>query len=232
MGVKVVVFDLDDTLYLERDYVRSGFRAVSRYLTSTFGTSNFDKTAWDYFLAGRRGNIFDLALAEAFGHPDPQLVASCVQIYRQHRPNISLLADAISFIDQLIGRVELGLITDGPRLSQRAKVDALGLEPLLEHIVVTDERGKDWSKPSTKAFTHIEQVCHHTGESCVYIADNPRKDFAAPHARGWKTIRVRRGPGLYASYPSTEDVDVEIPDLSAMSLAAGGIDLVDIESAG
>ena len=26
--VDVVVFDLDDTLYLERDYVRSGFRAV------------------------------------------------------------------------------------------------------------------------------------------------------------------------------------------------------------
>ncbi|MDB5525364.1 MAG: putative hydrolase of the superfamily, partial [Rhizobium sp.] len=33
----VLVFDLDDTLYLERDFARSGFRATGDWLKNTMG---------------------------------------------------------------------------------------------------------------------------------------------------------------------------------------------------
>ena len=32
----------------------------------------------------------------------------------------------------------------------------------------------------------------------VYVADNPRKDFLAPRALGWRTLRVRRPGGEHA----------------------------------
>lgn len=40
----LVIFDLDDTLFLERDFVRSGFAAVGRWMARTIGISNFDRT--------------------------------------------------------------------------------------------------------------------------------------------------------------------------------------------
>jgi hypothetical protein len=36
-GLAAVVFDIDDTLYLERDYVRSGFGVVSRAIAPDAG---------------------------------------------------------------------------------------------------------------------------------------------------------------------------------------------------
>ena len=56
----VVVFDLDDTLYLERDYVRSGFRAVDAWLASR-GILGFFGEAWANFENGLRGKAFDRA---------------------------------------------------------------------------------------------------------------------------------------------------------------------------
>ena len=42
MTVRCVAFDLDDTLYLERDYVRSGFWAVGRWIESHVAVTDFD----------------------------------------------------------------------------------------------------------------------------------------------------------------------------------------------
>jgi len=53
------VLDIDDTLYLERDYVRSGFCAVGRWLAEHQNVEDFFERAWALFEAGARGNIFD-----------------------------------------------------------------------------------------------------------------------------------------------------------------------------
>ena len=34
--IKAVVFDLDDTLISEREYIRSGFRVVSKYFSNRY----------------------------------------------------------------------------------------------------------------------------------------------------------------------------------------------------
>ena len=55
------IFDLDDTLYDEREYVRSGFDAVDNYMASN-GVHGFGNTIWSLFENGARGNTFNLAL--------------------------------------------------------------------------------------------------------------------------------------------------------------------------
>jgi hypothetical protein len=58
----VIVLDIDDTLYLERDYIRSGLSAVSEWATDELGLSGLFDHAWSEFERGHRGDLFDRAL--------------------------------------------------------------------------------------------------------------------------------------------------------------------------
>ena len=65
MGVfQLVAFDLDDTLYPEREFVQSGFTAVAQHLADAgvIDAESFFNAATSLFVAGARGNIFNLAL--------------------------------------------------------------------------------------------------------------------------------------------------------------------------
>ncbi len=48
-GITGVIFDLDDTLYSEKQYVRSGYKAVSKRL----GNEIFADKFWKYFEKGK-----------------------------------------------------------------------------------------------------------------------------------------------------------------------------------
>src|SRR5213082_3476474 len=90
----LVVFDIDDTLYLERDYVRSGFRAVGEWARESLGLSSFFEEAWKCFEKGRRGDIFNVTL-EGFGvRPSDELIRTLLSVYRGHDPAICLLPDS------------------------------------------------------------------------------------------------------------------------------------------
>jgi putative hydrolase of the HAD superfamily len=220
LTVRCIVFDLDDTLYLEREYVRSGFDAVGAEAESRWGIADFAGRAWRLFEEGTRGNIFDLVLVECGVTCPPEAMASLVACYREHRPAIRLLDDARSCLDRLLGRVALAGLTDGPAASQRAKVTALGLERWLSPMIVTSELGPGLGKPSPHGFRRIEEATGEHGAACLYVADNPSKDFAGPRQLGWRTVRIRRPGGLYADRVSGEDIDWEIESLDEL---AGGL---------
>lgn len=222
MSVRCVVFDLDDTLILERDYVRSGLQAVGSWLEEVHGVRGFAPVAWASFEAGVRGRTFDVALARLGIEVTPALIAELVSLYRSHGPDIALLPDAAAILDQVRARYATALVTDGPAASQRAKVGALRLGRHVEHIVVTDEHGQGYSKPQPLAFQLIERRTGCLGGTCVYIADNPEKDFAGPKRLGWSTVRVRRPGGLHASVPSGSDIDCEVEELTQIDLRSLG----------
>lgn len=211
-----VVFDVDDTLYLERDYVASGFRAVDDWVRTHHGVACFFETAWRTFTAGGRGHIFDDVLAQLEVHEPAPLIPQMVNVYRRHAPAIELLPDARAALDVLRTRAKLAVITDGPLHSQEAKVNALGLHSIASPIICTASLGPGMGKPHPSAFRMIEDVHENRGDGCVYVADNPIKDFEAPRGLGWRTIRVRRAEGLHFSLDSGDDVDAELPDLDEL----------------
>lgn len=208
-----IVFDLDDTLFLERDYVRSGFDAVGDWVRGQRGLEGFAETAWHAFESGVRGQIFDLALQRLGVEVTPAIVADLVNCYRQHTPVIGLLDDARACLERLGGHT-LGVVTDGPVASQRAKARVLGVEHWAAVAVFTGELGEGLSKPHPRAFELVQEATGQGGRRCVYLADNPAKDFAGPHVLGWATVRVRRRHGLHRDVPSGDDVDLEVSDLS------------------
>lgn len=196
-----LVFDLDDTLYLERDYVQSGFQAVDAWMLSTMGLAGFAQDAWRLFERGQRSQVFDNVLAGWGRKPCADLVARMVHVYRHHVPRITLLKDAQECLATLANCpnchwvAAVALVSDGPLASQSQKVNALGLRSRFDQIVLTDQWGRKFRKPHARGFRRVEA----SAPQCrfVYVGDNPAKDFAAPRSLGWNTVRVRRREGLH-----------------------------------
>jgi putative hydrolase of the HAD superfamily len=210
-----LVFDVDDTLYLERSYVRSGFEAVHEFVVQEHRVGGFLERAWALFEGGSRGRIFDDVLASMGVDASPSLVNQLVACYRTHRPRIELLADARRCIEASFERYILAAVTDGPVESQRAKVRALELHTWLTQVILTAELGEGFGKPHPRAFEQIARSVG-AGTSFVYVADNPRKDFGGPKSLGWTTVRVRRPQSLHVAVPSGSEVDHEVEDLDAL----------------
>jgi putative hydrolase of the HAD superfamily len=195
---RVIIFDLDDTLYREHEFVLSGFRAVDAHLKSR-DIHGFGELATSLFLNGERGKIFDSALTQLSVEPDKSLVSSLVEVYRAHTPTLTLLPDAAWALSHFGENAKIGLLTDGFAATQRNKVSALGLNDRFGAIMFTDDLGREHCKPSRLPFEKIATILNGSAnpETFVYVADNPRKDFVAPNALGWTTVRVRREGGEY-----------------------------------
>jgi len=189
------VFDIDDTLYLERDYVHSGFEAVGRWAAKWIQIEDFAEECRRRFNAGRRKSIFDEVLRESGRKANPELVSALVEVYRTHTPSIALAPDACEALEAISHIASIAVISDGPAASQSKKAEALGLSSFAEPIVLTELLGGEFRKPHPRAFQQIEHC--RPASVYVYIADNPLKDFAAPQQLGWITVRLRRPEGLH-----------------------------------
>jgi putative hydrolase of the HAD superfamily len=214
---KCIVFDVDDTLYLEQDYVESGFRAVGRWFQQTHGVEGFGKRCWEHFLAGTRRQTFNLVLAELGFEVTPATIKALVNAYREHDPEIELLPDSRATLVSLAPKFRLAVLTGGPPESQQRKVDALGVDRWCEPILFSGQWGEAYDKPHARAFEALERRTGNHGAECVYVSDNPIKDFVAPRALGWGVARIRREGGLHYQVEMDEAEGVpEFPDLEPL----------------
>ena len=211
-----IVLDLDDTLYLEQDYVMSGFRAVDNWLWQNHNVPGFFAIASQKFLNHQRDQVIDSTLA--FLKLDPQLKAEVLHIYRTHAPDIKLQEDAESFLKQAYPRYPLYLITDGRLEGQRAKIEALGIAHFFKEIVINGDPA--YFKPHHFAFNKI--MANAPDDAYLYIADNPHKDFAAPLALGWRpSIRIRRAEGLHVKIATPQNVCEVVSLAKVLDLITG-----------
>ena len=220
----LLVFDLDDTLYPERSFVLSGFRAAGEWLQSSLGVEGLEQEAVRLFAQGMRGHIFDAALTSIGCSLD--VVPDLVEVYRGHRPDIALFDDAAWALAHYGAKHQLGMLTDGFLETQRRKVRALGIETSMQVIVFSDESGRACWKPNPEPYQRVMAASGRSGRECVYIADNPAKDFITAKQLGWSTIRIRRPDGEYARLEPAEPyrADAEIAsfhDLASAMLHLG-----------
>lgn len=189
-GVSGVIFDLDDTLYGEKQYVLSGYKEIARFLNEP----NALEELWSFFKAGLPA--IDEYLKK---HGKPQLKEKCLEIYRSHYPDIRLYEGAAELLKSLKQEnKKLGIITDGRVEGQKNKIAALGLEKAFDDIIITDELGGvRFRKPNDAAFRIIQGRWKLPFNRLVYIGDNIAKDFIAPEKLGMKYIYYRNPDGLY-----------------------------------
>ena len=179
---RVVVFDLDDTLYKEHDYLLSAFREIAALVESRYGLSpGVDDQMIRWWQKDE--NVFQ-QLIEAYKLK--LSVGDLLTVYRSHVPAICLDEATKHLLDRLQRHTVLGVITDGRSLTQRHKVEALGLTTYMdEHdILISEETG--YEKPSVEPFRQMME--RYPSCTYYYIGDNPAKDFEAPNRLGWTTI--------------------------------------------
>lgn len=176
-----IVFDLDDTLYKEIDFVKSAYIYINGYINSRFNidlSKNIKKC-----LAGEV-NFFDLINSKL--HPDQSFpIEKYLEIYRFHYPEIKLSKDTSLFLERILSyNIDFSIITDGRSISQRNKIKALGLNDLVKNIIISEETG--FEKPHLNNFKILNRI--YSNKKLIYIADNTSKDFLAPNSLNWDTV--------------------------------------------
>ena len=214
--ITTVVFDLDDTLYDEIDYCKSGFAAVAEFLanrseprSSSMGegesppadpatasafaeTRHISAALWEQLTAGNRTKTFNAALEELGIDYDDELIGELIEVYRNHKPKITLPQDSRDALCELSTKYTLALLTDGFLPGQQFKVQALGIEKYFKSIVYTEQLGRECWKPSLAGFEKIMQALKVEAENMAYVADNEKKDFIAPNKLEFSTIQLIR----------------------------------------
>lgn len=195
----VVVFDLDDTLYLEADYVDSGICYVCDRLQEIYGGNPYVS-----IMQARQDGRNDW-VAEACNYLQLPLTAkeSLLWMYRLHMPNINLTPDCEKIIKHVRARaLAVAILTDGRSITQRLKLQALGLKDW--PIFISEDSGVE--KPSLERFREVE--VKFPAERYIYVGDNVKKDFLGCNKLGWISIGVRGGTrSLYSQV--TDDFPVE-----------------------
>lgn len=177
---KVVVFDLDDTLLYEIDFLKSAYKEIA---------IKVKEDDWQYlwqcmlqwYADGE--NVFDLLVLENGSLVKEDLLS----IYRNHFPEMGLNDGAIDVLRFCKNKgYVLGLITDGRSVTQRNKLKATGILSFFDKIVISEEFGSE--KPNKDNY----QIFHEFNvQTYYYIGDNPKKDFISPNTLGWKTVCVK-----------------------------------------
>lgn len=196
--IKGVIFDLDDTLYSEKEYVASGFRSVSDY----FGGGYEDKL-WQYFEAGKPA--IDELLKE-LGRDNREMTA--LKVYRSHKPKIHLYDGVKEMLDKIRQKgIRIGIITDGRPEGQRNKIEALDLEKMVDDIIITDELGGvQFRKPCDIAFRIMLTRWRLNPADVIYVGDNVVKDFQAPSKLGMKSCWFKNKNGVYSHEFMSKDI--------------------------
>lgn len=188
--IRLILFDMDDTLYPERDYVMSGFNAVSEHLAAKYGNEQdrcFSLLKRSFEENGR-GRNFDYAI-EKLGL-DKQILFEVIQVYRSHSPAICLRKDITEFLTDLSCRVNLCLITDGWVEVQQMKVSALGLDRYFRKIIFSQENGLAYAKPHEHFFIKALDYFGVSPEESLMVGDDFNKDIIGGQNVGMKTFQV------------------------------------------
>ncbi|MCP4454574.1 MAG: HAD family hydrolase [Planctomycetes bacterium] len=199
--ITTVIFDLDDTLYDEIDYCKSGFTAVARYLSQTFPrkvtTDLAYTTLWEIFESGEHAQTFNHALSALGLEFDEKFIRGLILIYRKHIPKLHLPRESRQVLDNLKPNFTMAMLTDGYLPGQRLKIKALGIQSYFKHVVFTEQLGRQFWKPSPAGFEALAKVLDCPFESMVYVGDNAQKDFLAPNQLGMTSIQVVRDLGVH-----------------------------------
>ena len=188
--IKGVIFDLDDTLYDEKDYVKSGYKAVAEYL----GKPEAFDSMWGYF---KKGIAPIDAYLKSIGRENDKLI--CLEVYREHVPDIKLREGVSDLIGELKAKgIKIGIITDGRVSGQEKKLESLGLINMVDDVIITDSLGgEQFRKPNDISFRIMQNRWRIPFEQMIYIGDNPLKDIQAPGQLGMINFLVCNPNGIY-----------------------------------
>jgi putative hydrolase of the HAD superfamily len=189
--IQAIIFDLDDTLYPEKKFVESGYQFVARHIAGSWNyhfDEVFSSMMMSFDSCGRETVFPDLLLRF------PEITLSLdefVQIYRKHNPTIHLFPGYRELLRDMSGKYRLGIITDGLPEVQKKKVEALGLDNIIENIIYSWEYGAEWQKPHPRSFSAMLGMLQSAPKNTLFVGDNPEKDGKGAKNVGMLYLQIR-----------------------------------------
>jgi putative hydrolase of the HAD superfamily len=113
----------------------------------------------------------------------------------------------------------LAILTNGLPPVQSAKVAALALAPMVDHVIYAEAVARG-GKPDPAAFSEALNRLDLSAERCVAVGDNPLTDIMGARAAGLRTIRVAR-PDV--TVPPGCEADLVIDAIETLPRVAGGL---------
>ena len=191
----IIGFDLDDTLYNEKDFYLFCLKSVSKYLEINFfyhkrKSHDIFKELINIDNEFGRENILNIFLEKHLNYNKKNL-KTLIDVYRHTKPKIKLNADFKKFLKN--DTHKKFLITDGHKIVQKNKIESLKLEKYFDKIIITNQYGLKYQKPNPYCFQIIKSYFNCQWKDLIYIGDNPNKDFIFLNQKGGKTIRLLNG---------------------------------------
>lgn len=216
--IRAVIFDLDDTLYNEINYVFGAFEKVSIYVSNKYKLNQYEvyKNIIDIFRENGRGKVFNILCRKYLINED---ISKLVQVYRESNPKLHLYKDAQMILDWLKkSNFKLGIITDGCSKVQWNKINSLNLKNMFNKIIVTDDLGKEYWKPHRRPYVDMVKSLNVNFNESIYVGDNPHKDFITCKKLNMKTVRIVRQEGDHVKTFLTKEYEADININNLMKL--------------
>ncbi len=208
--IKVVIFDLDDTLIAESDFAFSAFREISKFISAKFQIAEnnvfmemvdiysvYPNKVFDTFY-----NLHNMELSVTEKN-------RLIDLYRNHKPDIQLSNEVKATLIELKNKgYKIGLITDGWKVTQWNKIDSLKLVDYFDNIIVTDDYGREFWKPNSRAFYAMKNFFNVEFSEMVYIGDNPFKDIETPKELGMLSILLLSKYSIYQKNTNISEINV------------------------
>jgi putative hydrolase of the HAD superfamily len=217
-----VIFDLDDTLYPHVQHVHSGFAAVATHVARHSAVTAKDAyaTLRSARESDKRGNEFQW-LCQVY-RLDPALVPALVREYREHRPQLWLTHGAAEALGALrTAGWRTAILTNGDPGVQAGKVQALGLEAMVDHVVYASEHAPG-GKPAREPFLEVLRRLQSAPDDTVMVGDDPVNDVDGARAVGIRTIfLVRAGRPHHEGANAVVHLLSDVPRAAAALVARG-----------
>lgn len=204
MKNKLIIFDIDDTLYNEIDYVKSGYKVISRYIEKKYNKKDIYKTLMSLFNTSSK-NVFNRLFDKLNISYTKDDIMHLVDLFRNHVPDIKMNKETINALIELRKNYKLAIVSDGNYNTQKLKCDSLNLERYFDEVILTDKYGKEYWKPNKKAFEVLNSKFNISYENMFYVGDNPNKDFYIS-VYGINTIRLYNKKGIYYNDKYKDDI--------------------------
>lgn len=226
-GVRVVLFDLDDTLFAHRASVEAALLAHLARLghpyrldhpsSETAAWHEIEERHYHSYLAGdldydgqRRARARDFAARHGVALDEIGATVWFDSFFEHYLDSWVLHDDALPCLDALdraLPGVRYGMITNGDEAHQRRKVERLGLDARFEHIVASGAVGV--AKPDARIFRSACTLFDVESSQTVYVGDRLSTD-AVGAARA----------GLIGVWLDRAEATAEHADASAVAAAS------------
>lgn len=196
--IKVVGFDLDNTLYNQELFEFEVFEKIAKQVEVDYRISSekYLEALKKLYIKGDKENVFGKALkslnVSQQNNWENYIKSTLVPIYRNFLPTkLELFQNSLNYLNFFYKNgYKLALITNGREYTQNIKIDLLNIRNYFDIILISDEYAISKRKPSTFMFSQILVKFDIKSDEMIYIGDDDVIDKSSEKI-GIKFINIK-----------------------------------------